>query len=459
MSAESNPVDRQKAKTFFQYGNDAVQKSNLDYAIDMYKQACKLVPDSLPYRQSLRGAQRKKFNNDPTKVGMLAGAKNQTIRMRARSAKSKGQHLQALEVCEEAFTNNPWDVATAWEASEAAEGAKLGPLAEWYVESVLAFAKDVDFFRHAAAVFERNEHWAKAIATWERVKQLDPNDENANRKINQLSASSTIQRAGLDQSLDRRNKVEAESKEEAQARVERLKIEQLSPEERWLKEIQDNPNQVWPYMNLAEHHRNRSQLDHAEKILAQGVKNNPREPMILQAYADVQIARMKRAIDSWTQRVSERPDDEAARAKLEQITRLLADYEIKEHRRRLGLNPEDANLHYQLGLCLAKAGQHDEAIAEFQHARSSPALKVKALYQVGLSFEANRALKLADRAYRDALKNLEDEDLATSNALHYRLGRVAEEMGNMEAAEEHYNEVAANDYSYLDVAQRLRNLN
>ena len=44
-------------------------------------------------------------------------------------------------------------------------------------------------------------------------------------------------------------------------------------------------------------------------------------------------------------------------------------------------------------------------------------------------------------------------------ALHYRLGRVAEALGNNEAAEEHYNEVAAIDYTYLDVAKRLRNLN
>ncbi|WP_165222667.1 tetratricopeptide repeat protein [Aquisphaera insulae] len=459
MSAESNPADRQKAKTFFQYGNDAALKDNLDYAIDMYKQACKLVPDNLPYRQSLRGAQRKKFNNDPSKVGMLAGAKNQGIRMKARSAKSKGQHAHALEICEDAFSNNPWDVSTAREASEAAEEAKLLPLAEWYVESVINFAKDADFFRHAAHVFEKNEHWAKAIASWERVKQLDPNDENANRQINGLSANSTIQRAGLNDSLDKRLRPAAETSEETAARLERMKLEQLTPEERWQKEIQENPNQVWPYLNLAEHHRNRSQLDQAEKILAQGVKNNPRDPMILQAYAEVQIARMKRAIESWTQRTKERPDDEAAAAKLAQITKLLSDYEIKEFRRRLALSPEDANLHYQLGLCLAKAGLHDEAIAEFQHARSSPALKVQALLQVGQSFEANRALKLADRAYRDALKSLEGEDMATSNALHYRLGRVAEEMGNMEAAEEHYNEVAANDYSYLDVARRLRNLN
>ena len=43
-------------------------------------------------------------------------------------------------------------------------------------------------------------------------------------------------------------------------------------------------------------------------------------------------------------------------------------------------------------------------------------------------------------------------------ALHYRLGRASESLGNNEDAEEHYNEVAAIDYSYLDVAQRLKRL-
>ncbi len=41
MSSESESPDAQKAKTFFQYGNDATMKWNLDYAIAMYRQACK----------------------------------------------------------------------------------------------------------------------------------------------------------------------------------------------------------------------------------------------------------------------------------------------------------------------------------------------------------------------------------------------------------------------------------
>jgi tetratricopeptide (TPR) repeat protein len=460
MPPESGKADRQKAKTFSEYGNDAALKGNLDYAIDMYRQACKLVPDNLSYRQALRGVQRRKFNNDPSKVGMLVGARNQPIRMRARSARSKGQFAQALDICEEAFTNNPWDIATAREAAEAAEQIGCLAMAEWIVESMLSVAKDADFFRHAAHIYERNEHWHKAIASWEQVKKIDPNDEDASRQINALSASATIKRAGLDEALEKRDKNEAAlAPAVLEAKLERLKLEPLSPVMRMQKEIQENPNEVWPYLNLAEHHRNRSQLEHAEKVLAQGLKANPKEPILQQAYAEVQISRMKRAIASWTQRCRDQPDDHSVQAKLTQLTSLLSEYEIKELRRRVTLSPEDLNLHYQLGLCLARNGLHDEAIAEFQQSRGSATLRVQALYQAGLSFEANGALKLAERTYREALKVLESDDLTNFNALHYRLGRVAEALGNIEAAEEHYNEVAANDYTHEDVAQRLRNLN
>ena len=116
------------------------------------------------------------------------------------------------------------------------------------------------------------------------------------------------------------------------------------------------------------------------------------------------------------------------------------------------------SLQLQLGKSLARAGKHQEAIAAFQHARNHPHSRVEALHQLGLCFEAIGNLKLAERNYQDALKAADAERREHLNALHYRLGRVAEAQGNNQAAEEHYNEVAANDYSYLDVAERLKNL-
>jgi len=463
MPPESATQDLAKARTFFQYGNDAAQKSNTDYAIDMYKQACKLAPNELTFRQALRGVQRRKFNNDPSKVGRLVGARTKPIQLRARSARSKEQYAQSLEICEDGFTHNPWDVGIAREAAESAEMLGFYQLAQWYLESVQSeAAKDAEFFRHAAHVHELCEAWPKAIAAWEMVKKIDPHDDEAHRKINGLSASATIKRAKYDDAVEKAMEAPAgktESAEEMEAELGKLKQEKLSPEERLKREIKSDPTQIWAFLELADIFRKRSQLEIAEKVLGTGIKHNPKDNMLLQTYADVQMTRMKRALDALSKRVADDPTDAASKSKLDQLAKLLLDYEIKEYRRRVTQNPDDYDLHYQLGLSLAKNGEYGEAIGEFQIAKSSPALRVQAMLQAGLCFEADGRGKLAERTYLDALKALEPDDTANFNALHYQLGRVNETLGNMEAAEEHYNEVAANDYTYLDVAQRLRNLN
>jgi tetratricopeptide (TPR) repeat protein len=460
MSSESesptvSPQQAQKAQSLFQYGNEAAQKGNFDYAIQMYRDACKILPENLLYRQALRGIERRKFHNDPSKVGMLVGARVQPIRLKVKAHKAKGKWLDVLNACEEAFVHNPWDVGSARDAAEAAEALGFKLLAQWYLESVQNEAKDAEFFRFLAHVHEINASWPKAIAAWERVKKIDPTDENAFRQMNQLSANATIQKAGLGEAIDKRNEPAAV---DLAAELEEMKAAKLTPEERLLQTIKEVPDRVGPYLELADLYKNRSQLDEAEKLLGRGLKALPKDNTIRQAYAEVQISRLQRSIAGWTQKAKEQPNDDAVKAKLEQLSTMLNDYEVKEYKRRLSLYPEDLQLHFSLGLRLARGGKHEEAIAAFQQARNSPTLKVQALHQTGLSFEAKNALKLAERTYLDALKSADPADTSTLNALHYRLGRVSEALGNTAAAEEHYNEVAANDYSYLDVAQRLQNL-
>ncbi len=118
------------------------------------------------------------------------------------------------------------------------------------------------------------------------------------------------------------------------------------------------------------------------------------------------------------------PEDTAAKAKLDQLNEMLNKYEIEAFRRRVQLHPEDAKLHFDLGVILARVGDHDGAIAEFQQARSStnPTQKIQALYHLGLSFEANNSPKLAERNYKEAIKLLDPEDKDNFLALHYRLG-------------------------------------
>lgn len=449
-ASETNKI---KAQKLFQFGNEAALKQNLDYAIEMYQQSCKLEPENLLYRQALRAVEKKKLGNDPAKVGRLAAAKNQAILFRTRSPKSKGNFAQVLEICEEAFVNHPWDVSVSRVAAEAAEQLGLNSLAQWLVESVQNQASETDFFIFAAHIHKLNNSFPKAIQCWEKVKKLDPSNQIANREINALSAAATIHKSGIGDAIDERDA----KKEQVANELEDLKVQSLSPEERYLKELQEDPKRVFTYLQLADHYKMRGQLDEAYKVLEKGLKAVPGNADLQFALAEVQIARVNAAIDKCKRRLKENPGDEKAKSKLAEFSKMLVDFEIKEFQRRTKVDTQDMNLQLELGIRLAQVGRHDEAIAAFQQAGSSAPIKVKALYNTGLSFEAMGRFKLAERMLLDALKGLEStKDPAMSLAINYRLGRVSEEQGNTQAAEEFYNEVAAIDYSYLDVAERLR---
>jgi tetratricopeptide (TPR) repeat protein len=451
-----------RAKVLYKTGVDAANKSNYDYGIQMVQEACKLEPENLPYRKTLREIERRKFGNDPAKVGRLVVTKNGPIRTRAAMAKAKSQWIHVLEICEDAFVNNPWDAAAAEHAADAAEQLGYKEMAEWLLEAVSSHCNDPSFWRHLAHTHELNQHWHKAIHAWERVYKLNPNDQEAKRQINALSASATIARSGLNEAISKAP--EGTSGPDAwAAEADELKQSALSPEDRLQKEIEEQPTRVGPYLELADHYKMQNRLDEAEKILRLGLTKNTDDGVLLTAHAEIQISRLQKARDHFLRKAETDPADTSARAKAEQAQAKLTEYEVLELRRRIAARPDDVSLCHKLGVCLARAGQHKEAIAEFQKAaRSDPNLKAEALLHAGKSFEATGVMKLAERTYSEALKALEvndPENLEMLNELHYSLGKVAEAMGDLKSAEDHYNEVAANDYGFRDVAERLRNLN
>lgn len=450
----------QRAQALFSTGNDASLKNNLDYAISMYREALKLEPNNLLFRQALRGAQRRQFGNEPGKVGMLAGARNQPIRLRANSAKNKGKWLEAIETCEDAFSHNPWDYHAAMISAEAAEGMGWPVLSKWLLESVAAQGtEDVNYLRHLARSYEKNEDWDRSIACWEKLRKLSPSDDEAIRKIRGLEASATISRSGLGDAIQRADHNSQAPEAPLPPDIEEMKRQALSPEDRLRKDIEADPRRVGLYLDLADLLKKANKLDEAEKVLAQGIRENPEDEVLREAHGNMQIARLQRAIAAWRKKLREQPDDPAIRQKVAQLSGMLSEYQVKEYRRRVELRPDAHQLRLQLGQVLAQAQKWDEAIAELQKVRGESDVKVQALYLTGQCFESKVLPKLAERNYLEALKVIDEGDQELFNKLHYRLGRVAEAQGDLKSAEEHYNEVAANNFGYEDIAQRLENLN
>ena len=64
-------VDNKKmAADCFRRGTEAMQKENWDYAIQMFLQCVRMVPDNLLLRQTLRGCEKKKYGNNKSGAKM-----------------------------------------------------------------------------------------------------------------------------------------------------------------------------------------------------------------------------------------------------------------------------------------------------------------------------------------------------------------------------------------------------
>jgi tetratricopeptide (TPR) repeat protein len=123
----------------------------------------------------------------------------------------------------------------------------------------------------------------------------------------------------------------------------------------------------------------------------------------------------------------------------------------------------DPELHYNLGVAYHEMELLDEAIGEFQKAVKAagkgrfPARHLETCSLLASCFTGKGMPLIAAKWYQRALEspNL-DEDARL--ALQYHLGLAFQQAGNAKTALEHFLEVYSQNIDYLDVAERVRQL-
>ena len=198
-----------------------------------------------------------------------------------------------LEVCEEVFVHNPWDVAALRDAAEAAEHLGITWLAQWLLESVQAQATEADFFRH----LRRSRGGERRLAEGDPglgAGQEARSDRRGGQPQDQLAVGQRHDpalRVSPTRSTSATSRRRRPPPRPPRPSSRRWRWQKLSPEERLQKEIQDHPDHVGPYLELAEIYKGRSQLEEAEKVLARGLKLHPKDEALLRLnYAEIQIA-------------------------------------------------------------------------------------------------------------------------------------------------------------------------
>jgi serine/threonine-protein kinase len=191
------PEQRQAAAGQFHHATEVIRTGgDPAYAQQLLLSCCKLDPVHLHYRRKLRDVSRDLART--RKAGWLGSLGSLPGRNRLRSARNAGDHRKVLEYGEELLCRNSGDVAAHLAMAASAEALYLPSLAIWLLEEASEkLPRDVSVLRTLAALYERQKRLPQAIATWEKVHALAPNDREAPGKIKDLSASDTIARGNF----------------------------------------------------------------------------------------------------------------------------------------------------------------------------------------------------------------------------------------------------------------------
>jgi tetratricopeptide (TPR) repeat protein len=132
--------------------------------------------------------------------------------------------------------------------------------------------------------------------------------------------------------------------------------------------------------------------------------------------------------------------------------------ELEVYAARAARNPGNSLLQYELGLRCKKAGKFKEAIQAFQAARDETRQKSLVQLHLGESFQYLKQFPLALKSYEAAVAASDDFQVDTKKLALYRAGVLAAELKDREKAEKYLTELAALDFGYRDVAERLDKL-
>jgi tetratricopeptide (TPR) repeat protein len=121
------------------------------------------------------------------------------------------------------------------------------------------------------------------------------------------------------------------------------------------------------------------------------------------------------------------------------------------------LSEEDADTHFNLGIAYREMGLLPEAIREFQVASRDTAYFVESCSNIGVCYQEQGMWSEAAEWYQKALV-APDISAEARRGLRYDLAAAYQSAGDVDQASGIFEEIAANDPSYRDVADRLANL-
>ena len=462
MSGDGLDNKKKIAADCFRKGNDAMEKKNFDYAVEMYSSSVQLVPDNLMFRQTLRGCERYLYENNK-KGATLARLRLRLtgVYRKIRKARSKSNWTAVDQAAEKGLTLNPWNSHLNADMGDACLNLGFTEIAEFgYAIAVENDPENRKFLEKLGGVFELRGNYAKAIECWKKISKLYPNEGEVRAKITGLEATRVMDHGGYEGA-----KTTQEVKKSAYddfRLAENRKVPDavsgpgVSVVADLERAIRKNPADKGSYLKLADHYRKQKDFDKATDTLKKAFEATGSADLnIRQIIEDVELDRRRHEIELGKSIAK----DEAGKKNIEALKRELHQREIEIFSGRVERYPMDAGLKYELAMRYIKSKDYKKAIPLLQQATVDQRREAKVRVALGKCFVAEKQVKLGRYQLEKSIEKLNPhDDPELYCEANYILGRLCEDAHDTEKAEKGYSDVLSVNYDYKDARVRLERL-
>lgn len=441
-----------KARELYEKAMAAMERGNLDYAMDMFTSALEIEPRLLRARKFLRAAAVKKFKD--AKGGAMTHAISsltglpQVLAVKAQLAKKPAE---ALKSAEKLIRKDPLNLTFVNLLAQAAAAAEMPEVAIQTLEIARDhYPKNVDILKDLGRLYIETNQTHEARTTYETLNELRPNDPMIIKALKDTAALDTMRKGGWSEASSYRD-VMKDAKEAVILEQESKAVKSEKDISALIIEMQGKverePENVNYKRHLADLLARADRYEEALAVLTEAHeatgKTDPQIDRALSAlrlrHFDFQIEGLQKAGDA---------------AGAGQKTQEKDAFVLEDAADRVKRYPNDLQYRYDLGVILFERERLNEAIQEFQLAQRNPQRRIRSLYYLAMCFKQKNQLDIAMEQLQKAASELSLMD-DTKKDILYEMGTVAEQMGRREEAAKHFKEIYSVDIGYRDVAAKI----
>ena len=444
------------AKPLWLKAINAVQVSNLDYAITLIQGVLEQAPGFLEGRKILRKCElQKETSQGGKKKGGIFGSGMGSMKIQSHLKKNPES---ALPLIEKELAKDPLSDQYNDLLHDACVKLGLLETAAFALETVREGAPENSKILHKLATFYLDQDKPNlAVEVYNDIIKHTPTDGIAIKGSKDASARASMKKQKWDENTDMRSlmrNVDQVQEMEKASRTGLTTDQLLDRRDTAIEKYNADPNNLAASKELANIYEQLEDWHNAQAFYSWAHSLSKGDIALATKAAAMNDRAIEKDLTELESAVTADPDNEELKQALMARRADRMAEQIQECKQRIDQNPSDPQLRYEMGSVLYTAGRYSEAIPHLQQATRNPHIRTKVLLTLARCFKAKSMFDLAVKQLSDALADLHAMD-STKKEILYEKGLLHGEMNENAAALESFKQIYEVDYGYRDVANRV----